>query len=91
MPTKALANQLYIQLNKDLGSIGIRVEKASGAIELDGFEQHLVEDSGNQTEFDVLITTYEKMNLLVRQGLGTTAERALVLVVVDEAHNIEEK
>jgi len=91
VPTKALANQLYIQLNKDLGFIGIRVEKASGAIELDGFEQYLVEDRGNQTDFDVLITTYEKMNLLVRQGLGTTAERPLVLAVVDEAHNIEEK
>ncbi|MFB2121479.1 DEAD/DEAH box helicase [Parapedobacter sp. 2B3] len=90
VPTKALANQLYNQLNKELGTIGIRVEKASGAIELDGFEQYLVEDSGNRTNFDVLITTYEKMNLLVRQGLGTTSERPLVLTVVDEAHNIEE-
>src|SRR5690606_3327896 len=77
--------------NKDLGSIEIKVEKASGAIELDGFEQHLVEESGNRTDFDILITTYEKMNLLVRQGLGTTAERPLVLTVVDEAHNIEEE
>src|SRR5690554_478633 len=91
VPTKALANQLYIQLNRELGSIGVRVEKASGAIDLDGFEQHLIEDSGNRTDFDVLITTYEKMNLLVRQGLGTTEERPLVLAVVDEAHNIEEK
>lgn len=91
VPTKALVNQIYIQLRRDLGSIGIQVEKASGAIDLDGFEQHLVEESGNRTEFDILITTYEKMNLLVRQGLGTTAERPLVLTVVDEAHNIEEE
>lgn len=91
VPTKALVNQTYIQLKKDLGSIGITVEKASGSIELDGFERHLVEDSGNQTGFDILITTYEKMNLLVRQGLGTTKERPLVLTVVDEAHNIEER
>jgi superfamily II DNA/RNA helicase len=89
-PTKALVNQVFIQLKKDLGSIGIKVEKASGAIDLDGFEQHLVEESGNNTDFDILVTTYEKMNLLVRQGLGTTAERPLVLTVVDEAHNIEE-
>ena len=34
VPTKALVNQIFIQLNKDLGSIGIPVEKASGAIEL---------------------------------------------------------
>ena len=91
VPTKALVNQTYIQLKKDLGSIGIIVEKASGSIELDGFERHLVEDNGNQTSFDILITTYEKMNLLVRQGLGTTTKRPLVLTVVDEAHNIEEK
>jgi replicative superfamily II helicase len=91
VPTKALVNQIYNQLKRDIGSIGLRVEKASGAIELDGFEQHLIEDSGNRTTFDVLITTYEKMNLLVRQGLGTTNVRPLVLTVVDEAHNIEEK
>lgn len=91
VPTKALVNQIYNQLKRDIGSIGLRVEKASGAIELDGFEQHLIEDSGNRTTFDVLVTTYEKMNLLVRQGLGTTQVRPLVLTVVDEAHNIEEK
>lgn len=91
VPTKALANQVFIQLNKDLSAIGIKVEKASGAIELDGFEQHLIQGNGNDTTFDVLVTTYEKMNLLIRQGLGTTAERPLVLAVVDEAHNIEEE
>lgn len=91
VPTRALVNQTYNQLKKDLGSIGLSVEKASGAIDLDGFEQHLIEENGNQTTFDVLITTYEKMNLLVRQGLGTTEQRSLVLTVVDEAHNIEEK
>ncbi|HTI60103.1 DEAD/DEAH box helicase [Mucilaginibacter sp.] len=91
VPTKALVNQIYVQLNRDLGSIGLKVEKASGAIELDGFEQYLVQENGNETNFDVLITTYEKLSLLVRQGLGTTAERPLILTVVDEAHNIEEE
>jgi superfamily II DNA/RNA helicase len=91
VPTKALVNQIYIQLNRDLGSIGIKVEKASGAIELDGFEQQLVEESGNRTDFDILVTTYEKMSLLLRQGLGTTNVRPLVLTVVDEAHNIGEE
>jgi replicative superfamily II helicase len=78
VPTKALVNQIYIQLHRDLGSIGIQVEKASGAIELDGFEQHLVEQNGNTTEFDILVTTYEKMNLLVRQGLGTSSEKPII-------------
>ena len=91
VPTKSLVNQVFIQLNRDLGGIGLSIEKASGAIELDGFEQHLIDKSGNNTTFDVLVTTYEKMNLLVRQGLGTTEARPLILTIVDEAHNIEEK
>ncbi|KAB2907416.1 MAG: DEAD/DEAH box helicase [Ignavibacteriales bacterium] len=90
VPTKALVNQVYIQLNKDLSNIKIQIEKANGAIDLDGFEQHLLEENEKRTNFDILVTTYEKMNLLVRQGLGTSTNRPLVLTVVDEAHNIEE-
>ncbi|WP_010424312.1 DEAD/DEAH box helicase [Anaerophaga thermohalophila] len=90
-PTRSLVNQVFNQLKNELGSIGLKVEKASGAIELDGFEQHLIEDQGDQTEFDVLVTTYEKLNLLVRQGLGSSEDRPLVLTVVDEAHNIEDQ
>lgn len=91
VPTKALVNQIYIRLNQDLGKIGLKIEKASGVAEIDGFEAYLVENKGDNTDFDVLVTTYEKLNLLVRQGLGTTDKRPLVLTVVDEAHNIEEK
>ncbi|MDF1612893.1 DEAD/DEAH box helicase [Stygiobacter electus] len=91
VPTKTLVNQTYIRLQQDLGNIGLRIEKASGVAEIDGFEAYLVESKGDNTDFDVLITTYEKLNLLIRQGLGTTERRPLVLTVVDEAHNIEEK
>ncbi|GIV26638.1 MAG: hypothetical protein KatS3mg027_0452 [Bacteroidia bacterium] len=91
VPTKALVNQVYIRLNQDLGSIGLKIEKASGVAEIDGFESYLIENKGDNTDFDVLVTTYEKLNLLVRQGLGTTENRPLVLTIVDEAHNLEEK
>ncbi len=91
VPTKALVNQLYNRLNQDLGNIGLKIEKASGVAEIDGFESYLVENKGDNTDFDVLITTYEKLNLLIRQGLGTTDRRPLVLTIVDEAHNIEDK
>ena len=91
VPTKALVNQVFIQLNRDLAPIGIKIEKATGALEIDGFEQYLVEGNGDNTDFDVLVTTYEKMNLVVRQGVGTSDKRPLVLVIIDEAHNIEEK
>jgi hypothetical protein len=84
-------NQTYIRLEQDLAKIGLQIEKASGVAEIDGFEAYLVENSADLTDFDVLVTTYEKLNLLIRQGLGTTERRPLVLTVVDEAHNIEEK
>lgn len=90
-PTKSLVNQVCIQLKKDFSELDLIIEKASGAIELDGFEQYLTEDNGSQTKFDVLVTTYEKLNLLVRQGLGTSDDRPMVLTIVDEAHNIEDQ
>ncbi|HOV32652.1 MAG TPA: DEAD/DEAH box helicase [Candidatus Hydrogenedens sp.] len=88
VPTKSLINQVYSRLKQDFESLDLKVEKASGSIEIDGFEVGLVENKGDNTNFDVLVTTYEKMNLLVRQGLGTTDKRQLVLSIVDEAHNI---
>ena len=91
VPTKALVNQIYVRLNQDLSSIDLKIEKASGVAEIDGFEAYLVDEKGDKTDFDVLITTYEKLNLLIRQGLGTTEKRPLVLTVIDEAHNLEEK
>ncbi len=91
VPTRALVNQVYIQLKRELGGIGLNVEKVSGAIDLDGFEEALFERDLQTPQFDVLVTTYEKLNLLVRQGYGVKPERPLVLAVIDEAHNLEEE
>jgi len=91
VPSRALVNQVYIQLQQDLGSIGIKIEKVSGALELDGFEESLLERDSQNSIFDVLVTTYEKLHLMIRQGHGASDERPLVLAVVDEAHNIEDE
>jgi len=91
VPTKSLINQIYARFKQDLTSIGIQVEKASGAVEIDGFEYGLIDNKGDNTNFDILVTTYEKLDLLIRQGLGTTDKRPLVLTIVDEAHNIGDK
>jgi len=91
VPTKSLINQIYGRFKQDLTSIGIQVEKASGAVEIDGFEYGLIDNKGDNTNFDILVTTYEKLDLLIRQGLGTTDKRPLVLTIVDEAHNIGDK
>ncbi|HEX5551661.1 MAG TPA: DEAD/DEAH box helicase, partial [Chitinophagaceae bacterium] len=96
VPTRALVNQVYNEFKRDLAPINVRVEKLSGALDLDGFEESLMErdslNTGPQQKgaFDVLVTTYEKLYLMIRQEYGTKENRPLVLAVVDEAHNIEE-
>lgn len=92
VPTRALVNQVAVSLQRDLGAnpLGLKIEKLSGALELDAYEEELL--SGNKRKFDILITTYEKLHLLVRQGVEEKMNNCpLALIVVDEAHNIEEK
>lgn len=87
-PTRALVNQTTSKLKKEFEPIGIMVEKMSGAIEIDSFEENLL--SPDERLFDVLVTTPEKLNLLVRDGIEEKlGDRPLVLAIVDEAHNIE--
>ncbi len=88
-PTRALVNQVAAKLKREFEPIGIKVEKMSGAIEIDSFESNMLTDS--EDRFDVLVVTPEKMNLLIRDGIETKMGRPLALAVVDEAHNIEEE
>lgn len=88
-PTRALVNQVAAKLKREFEPIGIKVEKMSGAIEIDSFESNMLTNS--EDRFDVLVVTPEKMNLLIRDGIETKMGRPLALVVVDEAHNIEEE
>lgn len=89
VPTRALVNQITARLQKDLSPIGINVEKMSGAIEIDSFENATIKDKNSK--FDILVTTPEKLNLLIRDGIEKKIERKLVLAVIDEAHNISNK
>ncbi|MCR4442855.1 MAG: DEAD/DEAH box helicase [Peptococcaceae bacterium] len=83
-PTRALAAQIMRRLRQELGAVGIRIEQLSGAVEIDAFEEDLLEKN---TSFDVLVTTPEKLDLVIR---NEKVKRPLVLVVVDEAHNLED-
>jgi replicative superfamily II helicase len=84
VPTRALVNQISFRLKADLSPIGVKVEKLSGALELDGFEEAILEqdivarntEDSDSRSFDILVTTYEKLQLLVRQGLGTDEDTA---------------
>ena len=87
VPTRALANQITARLRHDLNELGIIVEKMSGAVEIDGFEENMLT---GQWPFHVLVTTPEKLQLLIRHPEGRFAD-SLVLAIIDEAHNIADE
>lgn len=87
-PTRALTSQITRRLRRDFEPIGIRVEQLTGAVELDSFEEDLLTESKDKKLFDILVSTPEKLQLIIR---NKKVARPLALVVMDEAHNIEDK
>jgi helicase len=83
VPTRVLVNQIVDDLRRDLRDLGHTVEQASASVQLDPTEDALLE-----TPPDVLVTTPEKLDLLVRGDHASVAD--LSLVIVDEAHNISD-
>ncbi|MBX8643488.1 MAG: DEAD/DEAH box helicase [Thermoplasmata archaeon] len=90
VPTKALSNQITRRLRRDFSPIGVQVEQLTGAVEIDAIEEELLSSQaiGNDRPFDVLVATPEKLQLVIR---NKKVQRPLVLIVMDEAHNIEDK
>ena len=86
VPTRALVNQITIKLREDLSPLGIKIESAVPAFELDPTEEELLNE---EDSFDVLITTQEKLDLLIRGEKLDSNNKPLGLVIVDEAHNIK--
>ncbi len=84
-PTKSLAAQITRRLRRDFEPVGLRVEQLSGAIEVDALEEDILKDDTEES-FDVLVATPEKLSLVIR---NKRIDRPLSLVVMDEAHNIE--
>ena len=89
-PTRALVNQIYAKLKRDFDPIGIKIEKLSGALDLDVYEENLIEKETKERLFDVLVATPEKLNFLIRKIAGTDLCQNLILSVIDEAHNLED-
>lgn len=83
VPTRALVNQITFEMRADFRGLGMRVEQAVPAFELDPTEERLLKNPP-----DILVTTPEKLDLLIRKDHPATAQ--LVLVIVDEAHNISD-
>jgi len=87
-PTRALVAQLTRRLREDFSPLNIKVEQLAGAIEIDAFEEALLTAQNNNAPFDVLVSTPEKLQFVIR---NKKVPRPLALVVIDEAHNIEDE
>lgn len=90
-PSRALVNQVTRQLRRDFQPLGVVVERVSPALEVNGIEAGLLVESQDDTQFRVLVATPEKFDLMLRQGWEEKIGRPLTLVVVDEAHTIQDK
>lgn len=89
-PTRTLVRQVARRLRRDFEPLGVLVEQVSPALEVDGVEAELLREKGDGREFRILVTTPEKLDLMLRQDWEEKIGRPLTLVVVDEAHNLQE-
>ncbi|WP_210367959.1 DEAD/DEAH box helicase [Bacillus sp. REN3] len=81
VPTRALVNQVRKDLRNDFKELNINVDIAIPFADIDSLEEEiLLQDT------DVLITTPEKLDILLRNNHPSVEK--LRLVVVDEAHSI---
>ena len=87
-PTRALVNQLTLRLRRDFRGLGIIVEKVSPALEVDGLEAGMLSEANEERQFRILVTTPEKLDMMLRGDWESRIGRPLTLVVVDEAHGI---
>lgn len=90
-PSRALVNQVTRQLRRDFQPLGLMVERVSPAMEIDGIEAGVLTEASDETRFRILVATPEKFDLMLRQGWEEKIGRPLTLVVVDEAHTIQDK
>ncbi len=83
VPTRVLVNQVTDDLRVDLEPLGITVEQAVPVFEMDPSENQLL-----TAETSVIVTTAEKLDLLIRTNHPAMQE--LSMVIVDEAHNLND-
>ncbi len=88
-PTRTLVNQITRRLRRDLAPLDIIVEQISPALEIDNIEADLLCQKDETNAFRVLVSTPEKLDLMLRQGWEAKIGRPLTLVIVDEAHNMQ--
>ena len=87
-PTRALVSQITRRLRRDFGPFKVEVEQLTAAVETDSFEDILLTTDDDRPSFHVLVATPEKLNFVIR---NKKVKRPLALIVMDEAHNIEDE
>jgi hypothetical protein len=87
VPTRALVNQIALRVRRDLKPLSLTVESAAPVQEVDVFEEEWLTSADAA---DVVVTTPEKLDLVIRGAKRGAAQRPLGLVILDEAHNIGE-
>ena len=88
VPTRALVKQITVRLRRDFTPLNVGVEHVSPALEIDGIESAMLTDADESRQFRVLVTTPEKLDLMLRGGWEARIGRPLTLVVVDEAQSL---
>lgn len=86
VPTNALINQVKAKLRKVFSDFGFKVESVLPFYETDSIEEEILMQYGH---IDVLVTTPEKMDFMVRND--NPVIKNLKLVIMDEAHNISDE
>lgn len=91
VPTRTLVNQVVRRLRMDFRSFDppIVVEQVSPALEISSIENDILGEMQVNHKFRILVTTPEKLDLIIRQGVERKIGRPLTLVIVDEAHNLQ--
>jgi hypothetical protein len=82
VPSRALVNQIYFDLKSDLESLDLVIEKTSSAIEVDPNENAFLSQ-----DIDILVSTPEKLDLLIRRNHPSVED--VSLIIIDEAHTIQ--
>lgn len=81
-PSRALVNQVYHDLSEDLIQLGMSISKTSSVNEIDPTENAFI----SFDSIDVLVSTPEKLDLLVRRNHPSVEN--VSLFIIDEAHMI---
>lgn len=89
IPGKELEKQTISKLKKDFAELPleIRIDKLSNPMEVAIFEGNVP----NENSFDVLVTTTDKLSILIKGEVEKKLGKPLVLIIVDEAFDSKDE